>query len=212
MSRRMERIKSSFRPDKSLRICFAAFICSSAINSAHAEVVSMLETSSGLTLATIGGIKQRKDTYSTTFDLRWLSFRSRIFALTGEYNYAKSGQYNRAAYQQTRVGFRYFPFSLGASFEDTYENAIIRYDSFLKPYFSGTFGFGRFLIEPVDSKAAAELSADYIVPGGALGATMRVTKGFAVGLEADVSYALSNSTVAFSALLIRPKLGLLLTL
>lgn len=179
---------------------------------AKSEIVSLLEVSSGATMATITGLAPRSDLYTTTFDLRWLSFRSRILAVTGEFNFAKSTKYNRAAYQQTRVGVQYYPFALGAGFEDTYESVILRYDSFLKPYLGASFGFGRFFVEPVDSVAAAELSSDYIVFGGALGTALQLSRDISADVALDVGMAMGNSSIAFGALFIRPRVGLMLAL
>lgn len=179
---------------------------------AHAEIVSALQSSYAFTLASISGIDQRSESYAMGFDVRWLSFRSRILAATGEFNYAKSGLYNRAAYQQTKIGVQYYPFGLGANFEDTYESAILRYDSFFKPYFGGSFGFGRFFLKPIDSVAAAELSADYLIPSGALGTTLQFSKDFSGDVALDAGFAIGNSSVAFSALLMRVRIGLLMAM
>ncbi|NBO38670.1 hypothetical protein EBU99_08815 [bacterium] len=179
---------------------------------AQAEIVSLFEAASGLTLANVSGLDKRSDSYTATFDLRWLSFRKRTYAWTGEYNYAKSAKYNRAAYQQTKLGIQYYPFALGADFEDTYESVLVRYSSFLKPYLGASFGFGRFLILPVDAVAAAELSADYLVFGGALGSTLQLSKSISADLATDVGLAMSNSAVAFNGLMIRLRAGVMFAL
>jgi|GEM_PF-656006 len=200
--------KNKARANKYL-ITALAVVCTPV---AKGEIVSLLEASSGVTMATITGLDPRSDLYTMTFDLRWLSFRSRILAVTGEFNFAKSAKYNRAAYQQTRVGVQYYPFALGAGFEDTYESVILRYDSFLKPYVGGSFGFGRFLVSPVDSVAAAELSSDYIVFGGAIGTALQLSRDISADVALDVGMAMGNSSIAFGALLIRPRVGLMLAM
>jgi hypothetical protein len=179
---------------------------------ARAEVVSLVEASSSFTIAMISGIKQRTDTYPLAIDLRWLSFRDRILAVTGEFNYAKHPSYNRAAFQQTRIGIQYYPLALGAGFEDTFESMVMKYDAFLKPYIGGSFGMGRFFVEAVDSKAAAELSSDYLVFGGALGSALQFSKSFSMDIALDAGFAMGSSAIAFSAILLRPRVGFLMAL
>jgi hypothetical protein len=154
----------------------------------------------------------RTDTYPLAIDLRWLSFRNRIVAFTGEFNYAKSPTYNRAAFQQTRIGVQYYPLALGAGFEDTFETLVMKYEAFAKPYVGGSFGIGRFMVEPVDSKAAAELSSDYMIFSGAAGSVLQFSKSFGLDIALDAGFAMGTSAIAFSALVVRPRIGFLMSL
>jgi hypothetical protein len=199
---------------KKLLIKFAlpALILGATNTPALAEVVSKVEAASSFTIAVVGGIKPRTESYPLAVDLRWLSFRNRILAVTGEFNYAKSPAYNRAAFQQTRIGVQYYPFALGAGFEDTFETLVLKYDAFMKPYVGGSFGMGRFFVEPVDSKAAAELSSDYVIFSGALGSALQFSQSFSMDLALDAGFAMGTSAIAFSALLIRPRVGFLMAL
>lgn len=180
--------------------------------SAQGQIASVFQSSYAFTMASISGLEQRSDSYTLGFDARWLSFQSRVLAFTGEFNYAKSALFNRAAYQQTKLGMQYYPFGLGINFEDNYESAILRYSSFFKPYVAGSFGLGRFLVRPIDSAAAAEISADYLVPGGALGSALQIGRNTALDMALDVGYALGNSTIAFTALLIRLRFGIMVAM
>jgi len=195
------------------RNCLVLYIATLSVSQpAQAEVVSMVEASAGITLASISGIRQRSDMYPMGFDLRWLSFQNRILAYTGEFNYSKSPQYNRAALQLTRVGVQYYPLALGASFEDSYETMLMRYDAFAKPYLSASFGFGRFLVEPVDSVAAAELSSDFLFIGGGMGSALQFSRSFAMDVGLDAGLAMGSSAIAFTGLIIRPRVGFLVSL
>ena len=150
-----------------------------------------------------------ESSYTLGYDVRWISFRSRIFALTGEYNSAKSALYERTAYQQTRVGVQYYPLSLGVDFQDSYESVLMTYSSFVKPYVGANVGFGRFLIATPDLKTGNEQSVDHVIIGGAIGATLQFTSTLAADFAADTGYVLSNSALALSGLLVRARAGLM---
>lgn len=141
----------------------------SAVQSAHAHDDSFLQASYAFSLNMAKSIEgvELEPSYAIGYDLRWISFRSRIFAITGEYNSAKSALYERTAYQQTRAGIQYYPFGLGVDFENTYESVLMSYSSFIKPYVGANVGFGRFLLQPQTSDAEGfELSVDHVIVGG----------------------------------------------
>ena len=88
----------------------------------------------------------------------------------------------------------------------------MRYDAFAKPYLGANFGFGRFLVEPVDSVAAAELSSDFLYFGGSMGSALQFSRSFAMDVALDAGLAMGSSAIAFTALIIRPRVGFLLSL
>lgn len=159
-------------------------------------------------------IEELETSYSMGYDVRWVSFRSRIFAITGEYNSANSAQYKRTAYQQTRVGFQYYPFALGVDFQDSYESVVTTYESFVKPYIGANVGFGRFLLKPLSSEATDgfEQSVDHVIVGGALGTHLQFGRRFAADLAADTGFVLSNSSITLSGLLVRVRTGLMMAM
>lgn len=184
----------------------------STSQTAHAHSDSFLQASYAFTLnmaQSAEGI-ELEPTYTLGYDLRWISFRSRIFALTGEYNSAQSALYERTAYQQTRAGVQYYPFGLGVDFQNSYESILMTYSSFIKPYVGANLGFGRFLLQPQTSDAEGfELSVDHIIIGGALGTAFQFTPSFAADVAADTGFVLSNSKIALSGLLVRVRAGLM---
>ncbi len=188
-------------------------LCSPQLALAHSD--SFLQASYAFTLnmaRSLEGI-ELEPSYAVGYDLRWISFRSRIFALTGEYNSAQSAQYERTAYQQTRAGIQYYPFGLGVDSQNTYESVIMSYRSFLKPYIGLNAGFGRFLLKPQTTDAEGfELSVDHVIVGGAVGTALQFTPSLAADIAADTGYLLSNSKIALSGLLIRVRAGLMAAL
>jgi len=182
---------------------------------AHAHNDSFFQASYAFTLnmaQSLEGIDLESN-YVVGYDLRWISFRSRIFAITGEYNSATSALYERTAYQQTRAGLQYYPFGLGVDFQSSYESVLMSYSSFIKPYVGANVGFGRFLLQPQTSDAEGfELSVDHVIVGGAVGTALQFTPSLAADIAADTGYLLSNSKIALSGLLIRVRAGLMAAL
>jgi hypothetical protein len=193
--------------EKTAALALVLLLCPTPEALAHRD--SYLQTSYAFTLNMAQSIEELESSYTLGYDVRWISFRSRIFALTGEYNSAKSALYERTAYQQTRVGVQYYPLSLGVDFQDSYESVLMTYSSFVKPYVGANVGFGRFLIATPDLKTGNEQSVDHVIIGGAIGATLQFTSTLAADFAADTGYVLSNSALALSGLLVRARAGLM---
>lgn len=190
---------------------FAAILfCFPAI--ASAEVVSAMSASSGLIMAKISGYRDGQDSISKNFDVKWMSFRSRTVAAVGEFQIGLSSKFKATQLMETRTGIQYFPFAYGADFEDFHESSIMRYSSSLKPYLAAKVGYGRYLISIVDSLGSAEVSSNYISIGGGLGTFYQFSQSAGLDFNLDAAFALGNSEVAFTGLMIRPRFGLLLYL
>lgn len=198
---------------KKLAGAFLFFLCATA-HSASGEVVSALSVSSGAIIATISGYEPvpRTDTITKNFDVRWLSFQSRILAAVFEFQVGLASEKKATQLMETRTGIQYYPFAYGADFEDFHENNIVRYGASLKPYLHAKVGYGRYLIGLSDSQGAAEISSNYISLGGGLGAQYQLTSSLALDSQIDTSMAFGNSEVGFSGFYIRPRFGLLLYL
>jgi len=71
---------------------------------------------------------------------------------------------------------------------------------------------GAYLISIVDSLGSAEVSSTYISLGGGLGTVYQFSQSAGLDFNLDASFAVGNSEVAFTGLIIRPRFGLLLYL
>lgn len=172
-----------------------------------------VQASYAFTLNMTQSIEELESSYSLGYDVRLLSFLSRVLAITNEYNSSKSSRFQRTAYQQTRIGVQYYPLGLGVDFQSTYESVIINYSSRLKPYFAASLGFGRFLIKPQSSeKDGFEQSVDHVILGGAVGAHIHFSPAIAADVAADTGYVLSNSALALSGVVVRARAGVMVAL
>lgn len=195
-----------------IRSFFAGILLLGISARAQADVASAVSVSSGAIIVSMQGYQVQQDINTQNFDLRWLSYYSRILAILGEFQVGIASQYKVTQIMETRIGAQYYPLAFGADFEDLHDSSVLRYSASFKPYVNTKFGWGRYFVKAVDAVASAEVSANYFSVGAGLGTHYQLFRNFALDANVDASFALGTSVIQFSGLMIRPRFGVLLYL
>jgi hypothetical protein len=179
---------------------------------AFAEIESAVSASTGLIIANIQGYTTRTDTLPKNYDIRWLSFRSRVHAAVGELQIGLANEVQATQLMETRVGVHYYPFAYAIDFENLHQNSIIRYSAGARPYALAKLGYGRYRVKSIGTVGTAEISANYFSIGLGMGSQWNVTPTVSIDGHADASLAVGMSQIAFSAIILRPRVGIFVML
>ena len=179
---------------------------------AHAEVESAVSASTGLIIASLQGYTTRTDTLPKNYDIRWLSFRSRVHAAVGELQIGLANDVQATQLMETRVGVHYYPFAYAVDFENLHQNSLVRYTAGARPYVLAKLGYGRYRVKSVGTLGTAEISANYFSIGAGGGSQWNITPTVSIDGNVDASLAVGLSQIAFSAIILRRRLGIFVML
>lgn len=179
---------------------------------AFAEIESAVSASTGLIIANIQGYTTRTDTLPKNYDIRWLSFRSRVHAAVGELQIGLANEVQATQLMETRIGIHYYPFAYAIDFENLHQNSLIRYSAGARPYALAKLGYGRYRVKSIGTVGTAEISANYFSIGLGMGSQWNVTPTVSIDGHADASLAVGMSQIAFSAIILRPRVGIFVML
>lgn len=179
---------------------------------AFAEIESAVSASTGLIIANIQGYTTRTDTLPKNYDIRWLSFRSRVHAAVGELQIGLANEVQATQLMETRIGIHYYPFAYAIDFENLHQNSLIRYSAGARPYALAKLGYGRYRVKSIGTVGTAEISANYFSIGLGMGSQWNVTPTVSIDGHVDASLAVGMSQIAFSAIILRPRVGIFVML
>ncbi|MEY4066098.1 MAG: hypothetical protein RIR26_2306 [Pseudomonadota bacterium] len=114
---------------------------------------------------------------------------------------------NRMQVQETFVGSRYYPFTLGTDFSGPVGGYSIAWTSFAKPYVEAQLAMGHYIAEVIGDPAVYDLSSSYVGFGAGAGCKFFFLQNFAADVGVNYQYGLSFGSVILDPVILHAYLG-----